>query len=178
MKKNVLICGLIGGIITAGWFLLSETIFDNSISLNARMFFGYASMLLAFSLIFVGVKNYRDDYAGGVISFGKALQVALLITLVASTIYVLAWMIESRYLFPDYMEKYTKSLIKEMRTAGASAAAISNKEKEMAGYSRMYKNPLFNALMTYFEIVPVGLVMSVIAALTLKKRAVAPVQVN
>ena len=178
MKKNVLICGLIGGIITSGWFLLSETVFDSNMSLNARMFFGYASMVLAFSLIFVGVKNYRDNYAGGIISFWKALKVALLITLVASTIYVLAWMIESRYLFSDYIEKYTKVVIKEMRAAGASAATISNKEKEMAAYSQMYKNPLFNALMTYFEILPVGLIMSIIAALTLKKKEATSVPGN
>jgi len=58
------------------------------------MLVGYAAMLLAFSLVYVGVKSYRDRENGGVICFGKAFQVGLLISLVASTIYVITWMID------------------------------------------------------------------------------------
>ena len=40
----------------------------------------------------------------------------------------------------------------------------------MANFGRMYKNPLFNAMMTYVEILPVGLIVTLISSLILKRK--------
>src|SRR5471030_1992605 len=93
-------------------------------SLGTRLIFGYATMILGFSLIFVAIKNYRDNYSGGQITFGKALRIGLLITLVASTVYVVVWMIDFKYFIPDYGEKYTAQSIAEWKASGVSAAKI------------------------------------------------------
>ena len=111
MKKNVIVYGLISGVAIAVWTVISIGYCYSSGSFEGSMVLGYGAMLLAFSLIFVGVKNYRDKYNGGIISFGKAFTMGLYIALIASTIYVLAWMIDYYVFIPDFMDKYTACLL-------------------------------------------------------------------
>ena len=61
-------------------------------------------------------------------------------------------------------------MLQELKASGATAAEIENKTAEMKKFSVMYKNPFFNALMTYMEILPVGLVVTLISSLILKKK--------
>jgi len=170
MKRTILICGLIGGLISVGWFVVSDQILSINMSVNTRVYFGYATMILGLSVIFVAIKNYRDNYSNGVITFGRAFRIGLLITLIASTVYVVVWLIDFTWFIPDYFDKYKSHMLADMKAHGDTAAAIKKKMTEINNGLEMYKNPLFNALFTYMEIVPVGLVISVIAALILKKR--------
>lgn len=170
MKKIVIICGLISGAIVSGLMGISMFMYTKNPDYNASYVTGYATMILAFSLIFVGIKIFRDKHNGGSISFGKAFRMGLYITLITSTIYVATWAVEYNYVFPDFMEKYSAHMISEVKASGASQAKMDAKLKEMAMYRDMYKNPLFFTLLTYAEILPVGLIVSLIAALILKKR--------
>jgi Protein of unknown function (DUF4199) len=169
MRKNVWLYGVIAGIILAFGIFLS-VVFNNHIDFDNGMYFGYAMMLLAFSLIFVGTKNYRDKFNNGLISFGKAFRIGLYITLIASTFYVVSWLIDYYFFIPDFADKYVAHNLDKMKANGATAAEISKQAAAMESFKTMYKNPLFNILLTYSEIVPVGLLLSVISALVLKKK--------
>jgi ethanolamine transporter EutH len=169
MKKTIFICGLIGGLIVTWWMIAAMAGLLNPYFENG-MLLGYATMLVAFSLIFVAVKNSRDKYNGGFISFGKALKIGLLITLVASTIYVLVWLIDYYYFIPDFFDKYAAHMLAKMKAAGASAAEMQEQAAAIQGYTQMYKNPLFNAMFTYLEILPVGIIVSLLAAVILKRK--------
>jgi hypothetical protein len=127
-------------------------------------------MLLAFSLVFVGVKQYRDKFNAGQISFGKAFRIGFFIVLVASSMYVVAWLFNYYLLMPDFLEKYSAHMLEEMKAQGASAEKIQKESKEMASFAKMYQNPFFNALMTYVEILPVGVVVTLISAMILKRK--------
>jgi len=170
MKKIVIVCGSIAGLIVAALMLITMGIYNKGGNIENGMLLGYASMIIAFSLIFVGIKNYRDKQNAGAISFGKAFKIGLLITLVASTFYVVAWMIDYYYFIPDFMEKYSAATINKLKAAGASAEKIARETKEMAWFTENYKNPFFVALFTYIEILPVGLLVSLIAALVLRRK--------
>jgi Protein of unknown function (DUF4199) len=170
MKKIVLVCGSIAGLIVAAMMFISMAVYNKEGNFDNGMLIGYASMIIAFSLIFVGIKNYRDKYNGGAISFGRAFKVGVLIALVASTFYVVAWLIDYYFFMPDFMEKYAAYSIDKLKAAGASAERIAEETKEMAFFSDMYKNPLFVILFTFIEILPVGLLVSLIAALVLKRK--------
>lgn len=137
---------------------------------EGNMLLGYASMILAFSLMFVGVKNYRDKYNGGIISFGKAFRIGLYITLVASTLYVLVWLVDYYVFIPDFMDKYSAHVINKAQNSGASANEIAAKTKEINTMKEMYNTPLMVVLLTYMEIFPVGLIISIISALILKRK--------
>jgi Protein of unknown function (DUF4199) len=171
MKKTVIICGLIAGLISTSLFIglmiLGKADHDD---FENGMIYGYTLMILAFSLIFVGTKITRDKHNSGVISFGKAFRVGLYITLIASTIYVIVWLIDYYVFIPDFAEKYAAHTIEKLKTSGASEVEINKQSAAMEKFKEMYKNPLFNALITYSEILPVGLLVSLISALTLKRK--------
>ena len=172
MKKNIIIYGLIAGIVVSALMLFSVNNLSHreGIDYDTSLIIGYASMLIAFSLVYVGIRNYRNNYNGGAISFGKAFKIGILVVLIASTIYVIAWLIDYFFFIPDFMEKYSAHTIEQMKASGASQAAIDKQAKEMASFAAMYKNPFFNAMMTYVEILPVGLVVTLISALILKRK--------
>lgn len=136
------------------------------------MLVGYASMLVAFSLVFVGIRNYRDKYNAGVISFGKAFKIGFMIALIASTIYVIVWMIDYFFFIPDFMDRFSAHQLEELKASGISQKELDKEAADMASFMTLYKNPLFNALITYIEILPMGLVVTLISSLILKRKAV------
>ncbi|TND05368.1 MAG: hypothetical protein FD123_3661 [Bacteroidetes bacterium] len=170
MRKNVLIFGLASGLILATWMLVMVGLCYDGMNFENGMIYGYAAMILAFSFTFVGIKNFRDKYNNGVVSFGKAFRIGLYISLIASTFYVGAWLIDYYCFVPDFMDKYVAYMLDSAKAAGASAADIAKQTEEFAGYKEMYKNPLFVILLTYMEVLPIGLVIAVISALILKRK--------
>jgi hypothetical protein len=143
---------------------------EGNVDYGTSMLIGYASMLIAFSLVYVGIRNFRDRYNEGVISFGKAFKIGITIVFIASTMYVAAWLIDYFFFIPDFMEKYSAQAIAEMKASGASQTEIDQETKEMADFGRMYQNPFFNAMITYAEILPVGLIVTLISAFILKRK--------
>jgi len=170
MKKIVLVCGVISGLIVASLMIVSTALCCSNGNFDMGMVLGYASMILAFSLIFVGIKNYRDKYNNGIISFGKAFRIGLYITLIASTFYVVTWLIVYFFFMPDFAEKYGAHMIDKLKAGGASQLEINKQTKEMADFAVMYKNPFYNAMITYTEVLPVGLVVTLIGSLILKRK--------
>ena len=174
MKKNIIIYGLIAGIVVSVLMLISVNSVshrEGNFDYNTSLLIGYASMLIAFSLVYVGIRNYRDKYNNGVISFGKAFKIGIMIVLIASTIYVIAWLIDYFYFIPDFAEKFGAHMIDQLKTSGASQVEIDKQTKEMADFATAYKNPFYNAMMTYAEILPVGLVVTLISSLILKRKS-------
>jgi len=174
MKKNIIVYGLIAGLVVSILMLASVNYMshcEGNVDYGTSMLIGYASMLLAFSLVFIGIRNYRNKYNGGIISFGKAFKIGILMVLIASTIYVVAWLFDYYFFIPDFAEKYSAHTLDELKASGASQIEIDKQTKEMANFVRMFKNPLFNAMMTYVEILPVGLIVTLISSLILKRKS-------
>lgn len=170
MKKNVLVFGSIAGIIVSAFMVFGTTFCADGSNYEGSMLIGYTAMLIAFAFVFVGVKNYRDKYSDGLITFGKALKLGLLITLVASTFYVITWLIEYYFFIPDFMDKYATHMMKTAESSGASAAELEATMEEMNGYKELYKNPVFVVLFTYMEILPIGILASLVSALVFKRK--------
>ena len=170
MKKTILTYGLIAGALISTFMIYMAYLFHKDPNMKSNEILGYGSMILSFSMIFVGVKNYRDNYSEGIISFGNALKIGLLITLVASTMYVITWLIYYYCFIPDFIDKYITHVMNEAQAQGLSQVELDKKAAEFTSFKEMYKNPLFAILMTYAEIVPVGIVISLISAGILKKK--------
>jgi hypothetical protein len=170
MKKNILIFGLIAGMIASSMLIAMTITCYNTNKFEGNMLLGYTFMLIAFSFVFVGVKNYRDKFNGGLISLGKAFKIGAIIAFIAATTYVLVWLICYYLFIPDFMDKFTAHFLNELKANGADAAKIKEEVQGMQFYTEMYKTPFGVILLTYMEILPVGLVISFITALILRKK--------
>jgi hypothetical protein len=170
MKKNVIVFGLISGLIVAVMMVISTLLCYNSGNFEGSMIMGYASMILAFSLIFVAIKNYRDKFNGGYVSFLKALKIGLLISLIGSTVYVATWLVEYYVFMPDFMERYSAAMLEKARAGGESAAEIREQTEMIEQSKKIYATPLGVILFTYMEVLPVGILVSLLCALILKRK--------
>ena len=121
-------------------------------------------MVLAFLLIFFGVRSYRDTVGGGKVRFGRGLAVGALIAVVASLCYVATWEVVYFTLAPDYMSKYEAHVLDKARASGETDDAIAKKKVEMDRFAKLYDNPAINAGMTFLEPLPVALVVALVSA--------------
>jgi hypothetical protein len=169
MKKIVLTFGLISGAISAA-LMLATVPFHDQIGFDKGMFVGYTSMVLSFLLVFFGIRSYRENVGNGEISFLRAFSVGILITLISCVCYVATWEIVASRLLPDFLEKYTNYTIAKIQASGASAQQIEAKRQEMAHFAQLYANPLFRTAMTFLEPLPVGLLITLVSALILRRK--------
>ena len=172
MTRYALIYGAIAGAIAAT--VLTVGIASDLSNHTTSLWFGYLVMLVALSLIFVGIKRYRDVECGGVIRFGRAFLLGLGIAAVAGLIYALVWESYLQISGYDFMADYTRSVLKNMQAEGASPAAIQAKAAEMNAMAESYRNPLFRIPMTFIEIFPVGIVVALISAGLLRNPKMLP----
>ena len=167
--------GTIGGlIVVAGMFVGIVVLPEHG---GSSLWYGYLTMLLAMSMIFFGVKRYRDTAGGGVIKFVPALFLGLGIAIVAGVIYTIAWevyMAATNYSFAD---SYMNAIIAQKKAAGVSGPALDAVIAEMQKFKSDYANPLYRMPMTFMEIFPVGVIVSLISAVLLRNSRVLPAHV-
>ena len=168
MKKTVLTFGLISGAIISA-MMLATVPFIHRIGFNRGMVIGYTTMVLAFLLVFFGIRSYRENYGDGRISFGRALAVGFLIMLITCACYVLTWEIIYFNFMPDFAEKYAAFALEDARSKGASAAELAQQAEEMKKFQVLYNNIFYNVAFTLLEPLPVGLIMTFISALILRR---------
>ena len=169
MRKIVLTFGLICGAIMSGMMALAMTMSDR-IDLDTSLILGYTSMVIAFLLIYFGVRAYRDNVGGGTVRFGRAFGVGMAIAAVAALCYAATWEVVYFKFMPDYFAKYSARVIEKDRQKGASETALAERKAEMAKYAEMYKNPFIVYAMTFMEPMPVALIVSLVTAGVLSRR--------
>jgi hypothetical protein len=169
MRKIVLTFGLIAGAILSA-MLVGTMPFAEQIGFDRGAVIGYTTMVLAFLLIFFGVRSYRDTVGGGTVRFGRAFAVGGLIAVVASTCYVATWEVIYFNAAPEYMTKYQAHILEKARQSGETEAQLAARKAEMDRFAVMYQNPIINAGITFLEPLPVALVVALVSAGVLSRR--------
>ena len=169
MRKIVLTFGLIAGAILSVMMLITIP-FHDQIGFDKGLIIGYTTMVLAFLMVYFGVRSYRDNVSGGSVTFGRAFGVGLLITIVASVCYVATWQFIYYRLVPDFGDKYAAHAVEEAKKSGATDAQIAAKTREMAEMNQNLKNPLVNIALTFLEPLPVGILFTLITAVALSRK--------
>jgi len=177
MSRIILVFGIAAGLIVAVPMCLMLANAEHG-SAATSMFTGYLMMVLALSLIFVGVKRLRDRELGGVIRFVPALLAGLGISAVAGVIYVIGWEITLAVTDFAFVDSYSTAAVEAARAKGASAAEIEAVIANMDEFRRQYANPLFRLPVTFVEIFPVGCIISLISAGLLRNSRFLPARAS
>jgi len=171
--RYALVYGGLGGAIVIGIMIAT---FAFGLTNLHTLWFGYLVMLVALSMIFVGIKRYRDSECGGVIRFPRAFGLGVGIAAVAGVVYTIGWEFYLAISGWDFMADYSAHTLEQMRASGASAAAIQAEQAEMQQMAEMYANPLYRMPMTFAEIFPVGLVIALVSAALLRNPRLFPAE--
>jgi hypothetical protein len=169
MRKIIITFGLISGAISSVMMIALVT-FGRTIGFDRGAIIGNTSIVLSFLMVFFGIRTYRDNIGNGQITFSKAFAVGLSITLISSIIYVVTWEVIYYNFLPGFWDRYGAHLVEKLTASGASPAAVEAKLQEVRKYKELYKNPLFNAALTFIHPFPIGLVITVFSALVLRRK--------
>lgn len=172
--NRILTYGLMAGLIVAVPMFAMIAMNPDPHSTTSSQLVGFTLMFVALSLVFVGVKSHRDKVHGGVIKFLPALLVGLGISAVAAVVYVIGWEITLALTNYTFAETYAQGMIEAAKAKGATAAEIEKMTADMAAFQKQYANPLFRVPITFIEIFPVGLIISLISAAILRNPRVLP----
>lgn len=162
MLRRIITYGPAGGVIAI--VLVISTMFINGLHGVWSMAAGYLAMLIGLSTIFLAIKLQRDETQGGVIGFFPALGMGLAISFIAGIVYALGWEIYMAATHNNFSAEYAHMIIAHAKAAHASGAALARAMAEAADFQRQYADPLYRLRMTFIEIFPVGVLVSLISA--------------
>jgi hypothetical protein len=138
------------------------------------MLIGYLTMVIALTAVFIGVKQYRDKMLGGVIRFLPAFGVGVAISFVACVFYVAGWEISMAYSDFDFSAYWQSYMVESAKAKGATGAELAKAVAEAQAFAKDYANPLWRIPMTFVEMFPVGVLVSLITAAILRKPNILP----
>ena len=159
MLRTILIFGAIGGLIAGGAISVAVLLLKQH-----SMAFGYLSMLVGLTTIFVAIKRQRDTAQGGVIRFLPALGMGVAMSVVAGVFYALAWEAVLQMIGGPghFIDGFADAMLK-----GLSGDELAKMTVQVEDMRTSYRNPLLRLPTTFMEIFPVAIAVSLFSAATL-----------
>jgi len=130
---------------------------------------GFLLMFLILSLLFLGMKRFRDREQGGVIKFSKALILGLAMSFFAGVAYVIIWEIYLAATDHEFIRVYTDHLTELQKAKGVSGDELTKFIEKMAKMNSDYARPFYRIPLTFTEIFPVGFIVTLFSAMILHK---------
>ena len=172
MSKIVFRFGLIASVILILGMVAGTMSVGGGKNYSIGEVLGYIAMIIALSTIFFGVRKYKEQN-DNLLSFGEGFKVGILITLLSSAFYVLTWLTLFNYTdgAKEMMESYFETRLDNIMAQEIAEEEIQ-KQVEAFEVSRgnYMKSTGMQGVMTFLEIFPVGLLLSLVAALVLRKK--------
>ncbi len=166
--KLAFLHGGLAGLLVIGMMISSYTIFGMKSSASG-MVAGFALMFFFLSLIYFGIRRYRDKEQGGVIRFSKSFLLGLAMSAFAGLSYIIGWEIYLALTQSEFISVYTDHLVeleREKGVKGEELQAFIDKVETMKG---RYANPFYRIPITFTEIFPVALFVTLISSLILHR---------
>jgi hypothetical protein len=170
MKKTILTFGLISGVLASVMMCATLPFIHDLDHGQKGLVVGYTTIVLAALLVFFGIRSYRDNLAGGAITFGRGFAIGIGITLISCAFYVVTWEIIYFHFMHGIMDSYFARLIQQAQSGPGTAEAIQAKIAAIRHSQQLYENPLVNALYTFIEPFPVDLLITLISAAMLRRK--------
>lgn len=176
MKKIVLVYGIIAGIILGAMLFVTAPLYDSGVlNFDNGMYVGYATMVVSLSLVFFGMKSYRDNQQKGVITFGRAFQVGILITVLASVLYALSWELAYHTVSKGFTEEMSVHYADEIKKNAKNEIEMKEELESSQKLMELYDgNPVVRFGFTLIEVLPVGVVITLLSAALLVRKNFLP----
>jgi hypothetical protein len=167
MKKIIYRNGLLGGLLVSTNMIITTVFMKANPGAEPNMVLGFSSMFLSFLFVIIGIKQ-QESLKDLENSFWNSFKTGLYISAIISTIYVLVWLLIYYNFYPEFMENYSNIVLKNTKPDELAAKTL-----EMEQMKEAYKNPMFVVLYTYFEVFPLGILVSLITpTITLVKQKI------
>ena len=168
MKNTILRYGVYSAVTIcllalAGWFL------GKNLDYSLQEAIGYAGMIIALLFVFFGIKHYRDKENNGIVSFWKALQIGILITLFAALAFGILDVIYIKYINPDFMMEYYSNYVEQMKSS-LPEPEFKIKLKELEAQKELFSNTFVSFLLMSATVFIIGFIISLISALILQSK--------
>jgi hypothetical protein len=170
MKKTVLTFGLISGVMISV-LMDASLLLAKKIGAGHSMLLGYTIMVASFLLVYFGIRTYRDNTLAGEISFGRAFACGILITLITTVCYVASWEVLYFNFMPHFMDSYFAAQIHQVQSSGLDPATTAAQVAAIERSQQLYQNPFVNMAYTFIEPLPVGLLITLLSAAVLRRKA-------
>jgi len=130
---------------------------------------GYLTMILSMIFVFMGIRYYRDHVNNGYLTFGQGLKLGSLIVLVPAVTFALFDILYTEVLNPSWADEYFGYQIEKIK----SSSAPDQVEQKLAALQKnreMFSNPVFQFLLMAATVYIIGLIVTIISALTLRRQ--------
>lgn len=168
MKKTILRFGLYGIITICALSTLIWLTIDVVDDTMGEVI-GYSTMVVSLTFVFFGIKHFRDKENNGFVTFGKALLIGLLITLMVSLAFGILDVIYVKFVNPDFMTDYYAKNLEQLRTS-LPAEEFEIKKAELESEKEMFLNPFIHFFIMSMMVFVIGFIISLLSALILQRK--------
>jgi len=75
---------------------------------------------------------------------------------------------------PGFAEKYAAHMVERAKASGANQQRMEETERQAKQFKQMYSNPAINVALTFMEVFPIGLGVTLLSAGILRKKVREP----
>lgn len=168
MKQTIKKFGIYSSVLLIVLFTFSF-LFEDAMSYSTSEIYGYASIVLALSFVYFGIKSYRDQVNDGSVSFSKALKIGILISLLASITFGLINVVYTEFINPNFTNEYYAHSIEQIRDT-LPAEEFEAKLEQLETEKEFFANPFIGFSVMALTVLIIGFIISLISGLILQRK--------
>jgi hypothetical protein len=127
---------------------------------------GYVSILIIIIGVVLGIRSFRDESRGGIITYGQAVGAGTVIGLYAGIIGAIFTFLLYKFIDPDLLEKMYTFTEEQFLERGRYSEEMIDQIMEQ---QKKFMSPLVLSFSSIFNYVFFGVIISLLAAIFLKK---------
>ncbi len=163
--KIALNYGLILGVVLIVYSLILYLL---NVPLDSLQYANWVGYLFFIAAMIMGIKAYRDKYAGGLITYGKSFSTGFMIGLYASILAAIYGFIYFSYINPGIIQEMIDLRVEEMWVQNPE---MTDQQFEMAeSWMKRFMNPIAMAVMGLIANTIMALIFSLIVSIFMQKK--------
>lgn len=168
MKSTTLRYGAYSSATILVLFTISNLLMG-TLSYQLQEVFGYASIALAASFVFFGIKYYRDEVNNDKLSFVEGLKLGLLIILLPSVVFGIFNVVYIEIINPEFMDSYYTDYADRLRST-LPAEEFKIELAKIESEKEMFENPFAQFFFMGIMVFIFGVIGTVASTLILQKK--------